>query len=393
MQVSDVMPDAREGIDWVSYSSIGLQRECPQAWHYKYLLGLSKMEDPDDAKVELNFGIWWHALRAADALERGWKYDSLLFEPKKLGVPGGEVRVMRGYPMRDLVLEAAQVWQEHLSEEHKALWTQKLGEQLPERLAALDRRWYEHHGEHEGEIDIERPLAVECKWVRKVPGMEKELVGYVDEIYLDTKRNIVVARDYKSMKDIGSQNAEDDMMDSQLQLYAWGMQPQLAEHGVKISAVSYDRVKSVKATTPRLTQAGALSKQVTQFDLLSYRDWVAEGQEYPGRAKDGSQAGVYEEDPNLIEQLDSPVWRSKWFQRTRVPLNKNLIRAHLQAAVDSTKAIDVTIEQVQRRGEAPRNLKSACKWCDYVKLCRAQMMGGPEGEYPLGDFGLVGPER
>lgn len=399
MRPEEAMPIPRADVGWLSYSSLVAHRECEQRWAYRYVLGLYQAPDTTDAKVELNFGIWWHALRAADSIMRGRKLGSLLWEPERLSLPDGWPELVvnegdeffeDGRDLRERVLESAAAWWERVPEDHKAAWDDRLGEGVVPRLRALDVRWLDHHAE---ELEYEEPLVVEAKWSRPLPGTGKDIIGYVDEVYRDTKRNVVVARDRKTSKDLAARTAEDDMMDSQLHLYVWGLSPALREHGVRINAVSYDRVKSVKPTTPRLTQSGSLSKQVTQFDLRTYLDWVAEGQEYPGRAKDGSQAGTYELDPAVVEHLSSPVWRSRWFQRTRVPLNRNLIRAHLQAAVDSAKAVDVTVEKFNRRGEAPRAFATAnCRWCDYRHLCRAQMMGGPDGEYPLGDFGLVGPE-
>src|SRR5690606_16644191 len=183
-------------------------------------------------------------------------------------------------------------------------------EGVVERLEALDVRW---HDRYDADLEYEDPLVVEGRWSRELPGTGKNIIGYVDEVYRDRRRNIVVALDRKTSKDLESRTAEDDMMDSQLHLYVWGLTPKLREYGVQVNAVSYDRARSVKPTTPRLTQAGALSKQVTQFDLRTYREWVAQGQEYPGRAKDGSGAGVYQEDPAVIEHLSSPAWQSRWF--------------------------------------------------------------------------------
>jgi len=390
MKPEEVMPNPRRNVGWLSYSSMITHRECRQKWAYRYVLGLYAAPDSLDAKVELNFGIWWHALRSAEAIMRGRERGTLLWEPEELSTPDGAPPIKvadAGADLRSAVIDAARDWWSRISEDHAEAWHQRLGEGVVERLEALDVRW---HDRYDADLEYEDPLVVEGRWSRELPGTGKNIIGYVDEVYRDRRRNIVVALDRKTSKDLESRTAEDDMMDSQLHLYVWGLTPKLREYGVQVNAVSYDRARSVKPTTPRLTQAGALSKQVTQFDLRTYREWVAQGQEYPGRAKDGSGAGVYQEDPAVIEHLSSPAWQSRWFQRTRVPLNRNLTRAHLQAAVDTSKDIDVTVEKFNRRGEAPRSLATAnCRWCDYRHLCRAQMMGGPDGEYPLGDFGLV----
>lgn len=392
MLVSDVMPVPKDAPTWTSFSSITTHRECPQRWSYRYLLGLSAMPDPEDAKVELNFGIWWHGLRAADAIERGVKAGSLLEMPKRLSLPDGaepldvKATLDQGLPLVYSIRTMAANWWANLPDEHQELWVSKLGEPLEARLHALDIRW---HDEYDEELDARPPLLVEVKWVRRLPGTEVDALGYVDEVYLDRRRNLVVVEDRKTAKQLSAQSAKDDMMQSQLPFYAWGLSPKLMEHGLRPQALSYDRVKSVKATTPKLNQSGTLSKTVTQFDLRTYREWVAAGQNYVGTRKDGSAGGTYELDPVLEAHLSTPQWRAMWFDRTLVPINRHLVRAHLQAAIDSLGDMDQTADRFARRKFASRNLGAACRWCDYGDLCRAQMLGGPEGEYPLGDFGLT----
>jgi len=385
--VKDVLLSPGPMPGWASYSAVGTHRSCPQRWNYAYLMRLERAPDASDAKVELNFGIWWHALRAAAAIERGRELGTLRLWPRTIEVPGGVIDVNEGSPstLAQRVLIAARTWYGALPEEHKAQWIERLGDTTLGRLEDLDRRW--HHrwaADHENE----EPLGVEVKWTRALPD-GTEMIGYIDYVYRDRKRGIAVVRDYKSMKDLPSQSAKDDMMNSQLHLYVWGAAQALAAAGIRLAAVSYDRARSVRPTTPKLNQSGTLSKTVTLFDELSYLDWVAEGQKYPGRAKDGSQAGVYEAEEALLEHLRNPAWVSKWFQRTLVPLNANLIRGHVRAAVDAVEDMRRSQERAERTGEAPRSLGDSCRWCDFAELCRAQLVGGPRGEYDPRDFGLV----
>lgn len=392
VQISDLMPVPRDPLTWASYSSTRTHGACAQKWHYSYLLGLEKLPDPTDAKVELNFGIWWHALRAADAIERGRRHGSLVITPRRISVPDGADQIdTKGDQLRFAVIASAGKWWDDLSDEHGGLWIEKLGEPLVPRLRALDQRWADRWGD---ELVHQYPVAVEAKWVRPVPGTNGvELLGYVDEVYRDVKRNLVVVVDHKTGKNISDRRAADDMMDSQTHLYAWGLAPQLEAAGLRVNAVSYDRVRSPKATEPKLNQSGTLSKTVTQFDLQTYLDWVAEGQEYPGRAKDGSQAGVYEAEQSVIDRISTPAWKAQWLDRTLVPLNVNLVREHLQAAADAMVDMATTDRRVRQRGSAARNPGDACRWCDFASLCLAQMLGGTRGVYPLGDFGLRARER
>jgi RecB family exonuclease len=382
-QVAVLLPEVK-----TSYSELSSHRGCPQRWYYSKMLGLSKKPDPSDPKVELHMGSWWHAMMAADSWQRAVKYGSLLKAPARIR-GGHDVLLDTEQPLtpESVLLAAERTWLTLDPSEQEA-WISKLSDTLPNRLSALYSAWLDRWESDRGH---ERPLAMEMGWSRPLTDGVK-LVGYIDEVYLDTRRNLVVVRDHKTAKALGTQSALDDMMDSQLQLYAWGASPKITSwgHG-SVQAMAYDRIKTVKPTTPRLNQSGSLSKQVTQFDLHTYREWVAKGQHYAGRAKDGSGAGVYKEEPAVVEHLTSPSWLSIWHQRTLVPLNVNMIRAHLRSALDTAADIARTRERALVEGAAARNLGGGCKYCDYAPLCRAQIAGGPDGEYPLDQYGLVHP--
>lgn len=371
-----------EGL-WASYSSIGQHRSCPQKWYYQRILHIEPIE-PEVAPAR-DFGSWWHALMAADSLERGRTAGSLKSFPEWItATEGSQFRGEDVLP-HDVLAESVLYW-EKLSEDVKAAWVQYLGEPLPDRLLGAYGRWSDRWEE---DREYELPLAVELGWGRDLADTGARLVGYIDEVFLDSKRNVVVVRDHKSMKALGTQTTQDDLMDSQLHLYAWGAAPAIEEWGVgPVRATAYDRMRAVAATTPKLTNAGQLSKQVTQYDLQTYIDWVAEGQTYPGTKKDGSGAGVYELDQNVVDHLSSPAWKSNWHQRTLTPINVNVIRSHLRAAADAVIDMQRSKEIAEARHEAPRNPGPGCRWCDYAKLCQAQLIGGPDGEYDLAAMGL-----
>jgi hypothetical protein len=195
-------------------------------------------------------------------------------------------------------------------------------------------------------------------------------------VYFDDERGMIVVRDDKSAGALAIQTSLDDMMDSQLQLYAWGLQPQLDQRGAGlVRAVAYDRVKSGASSKPVLNKSGTLSKSTTQYDLQTYLEWAAgpdgNGLEYPGLKKDGSGAGVYTAEQSVIDKLSAQAWRHQFFQRTTTPVSRNIARAEVA-------------------GEAARNLsKNNCKFCDYQSLCRAQMVGGADGDYDIREYGLV----
>jgi len=392
---------------WGSYSSLSSHRACPQKWNYSYVQRLEKV-DPDDVKVEMEFGSWWHMLRAAHAIARGRVHDSLQQMPERLS-SSDSGPVLEGEDLAKVVpvdvLSLATLWWREQDEMTKSQWVERLGEGLPDRLDHLNQRWIAQWSD---DLETERPLAVELKWRRELPILDGPdgkaidpatvLVGYVDEVYLDTRRNMVVVRDAKSSKSLSTQTTADDMMDSQLQLYAWGASPTVSSWGKgRISAVAYDRVCSVKPNPPQLTKSGRLAQRlgkpsVGSCDLHTYMEWTRGpdglGVPFDGLAKDGSGAGFYHAEEAIIERLSSPSAISTWFQRTLTPLNTNIIRTHLRAAVDTAVDAAMTRARIEVSGEAGRNLTSGCRWCDFAGLCRAQMVGGATGDYLLSDYKL-----
>lgn len=373
----DITP--RTAIKATSYSGITLHRSCPQAWSYQQLYGLGRPPS-SDPKVEARFGTWWHALRAAESIERGRRLGTIKHVPEKIKCADGgtELIVADHEDLQGAVLHLAEAWWSEQPEDHKALWAEKLGGDLPTLLPALDERYREHHKD---DTENEEPIAVEVKWTRQLPGSETILLGYTDEVYRDRKRGLVVVRDHKTAKQLSALNAADDMLNSQLHLNAWGLKDRLEEWGCgPVQAISYERVNSIAPTTPKLTQAGRLSKQVTNFDLRTYLAFCESPE---------AKAKGYKPEQSQLDRIKAPAYNTRWFQRTLTPINRNIAKAHLQAAIDSEQDSRRTVERVQRRGEAPRNMTgAACRWCDFAKLCRAQMIAGPDGEFQLSEYGL-----
>jgi hypothetical protein len=313
------------------------------------------------------------------------------------------------------VLEAAVVWWKSRDFETKAEWDTRMGEGLPKRLVALYQRWMDEYAEERAN---ERPLGYEVQAQRVLPRPTDgswasdlddldgvSLLGYLDEVYLDVSRNLIVIRDRKSHKQLRASSALDDMMNSQLQLYAWIATPLIKSWGLGApQAVGYDRARSTAPKQPEVTKtAGTLSKGVTDYDLATYLKWAQgpDGLGVPwgedgkffasGPRKDQPKFGFYQADPKVIEYLSNPVAKSIWSQRTRVPVNRNVVQAHLQAALDTAADAWRTKRRYEKTGDAARSLGKACEWCDYASLCRARMMGGADGDYDLREFGLQAP--
>lgn len=401
----------------LTYSRIATHRACPQKYNYSYVRGLES-DRSQDHPVELLFGNWWHAIRAVDSIVRGIEAGTLLYMPERLGTAEGtsenphlwsielptledlrENSKSNENALGDLVRKVwvkVRQWERSLTEEELALWVERLGATPYDRLRYTDERWKEAYKEANL---LEEPLAVELPWSRSLPavgGVESNATvhGYIDEVYRDTARNIIVVRDHKSNKTIENRSTVDEMMDSQLQMYAWGVTQWLKENSLPApKAVAYDRVRMTHPKQPKLTLTGTLSKAVTDFDLTTYLEFSSgedgKGVPYEGRKKDGSGAGIYTPEESVIKSLEAPQAKARWLIRQVTPLNRNIIISHLRSAVDSSQDIRRTLERVDSTREAGRNLSSNCKWCPFNSLCRAEMVGGSDGEYDLKDMGLT----
>ena len=379
-QPQDVIDEER-----ATYSSLTQHRRCPQAWKYRYIDGLRRRRA--EISPALDFGSWFHAVRAADRLAKGREEGTLKSAPEEIHTTDtGPSFPADASP--EAILEAAAGYWERLGEDAREVWLDWLGQPLPQRLAHTYHEWRERWAR---DSENEAVLAIEQRWERPIPGTNVMLWGYADEVYLDRRRGIVVVRDCKTSGTLGQVTSLDEMMDSQVQLYVWGLGPLCDEWEVpRPRAVAFDRVRSKAPKTPKLTKAGKLSSSVKDYDLATYLDWVGdEGVPFEGMKKDGSAAGVYTAEEAEIGRLGSPQVVSQWFSRHLTPVSPYLVRSHLQAAADTCVDISLTRKRAESRGEAARNFgKAACQFCEFADLCRAQMVGGPEGEYAVEEYGL-----
>lgn len=372
----------------LSYSQISAHRTCPQSWAFSHLNRLER-DETGNPPVELDYGTWWHALLAADAIERGRDQDTLLFDvPPILSTPAGPLRTA-GVTPREVITAAATWWIEGINQRVVDVWEARLGiadlgPHLTRRFADWKTMWADH-------LADEEPLAVELVWERDLPGAPGvTLTGTIDLVYRDVRRDIIVIRDNKTGKTLEQGSTSlGDMMDAQLHLYAWGASPALSLAGLDpVRALSYDRARSTAAKEPKLTTAGKLSKSVTDYSAFDYERWVTTAPTYERTKAAGAGTGTYEREDDVVERLFSPDELRKWFQRSLDLVNGNVIAAHVQEAVHTARDIKATIAVVTAGGGPGRNLTRACQWCPYAKLCRSQMIGGRDGEYDLAVLGL-----
>lgn len=371
----------------VSPSSLGTYRTCPKKFEFSSLRRLR----PKDMGVLIlrEYGSWWHALRAADAIARSRTQDgpppTYLPDTLSTGDMGPEIPVTPDLVGSDVLLAAHRFW-EALPFEMQERWQEKTGAPLVEHLAEMDRRWTQAWAD---EFENERLIAVELQFEVPIGDTGFALRGRVDEVYLDVKRNMVVVRDHKTNGNIESSESLEDLLDSQLHLYAWAVSVALR---VNVGAVGYDRARSKVASQPALTKSGTLSKSTTDYDLHKYLAFTVDPVPYPGLKKDGSGAGLYERDEKVVEKLSTPGERDKWNRRTLDPVNPRMIRGHLLEAVATGEGQ----AEARRRFLAndplkpiARNLsRQGCKSCDFVHLCLDEMRTNqrldPES------YGLVG---
>lgn len=422
-----------------SYSALTLHRKCPQAWLYRYGMRLEPVEDTPTPY--LTVGTWWALLQAVECMERGRAAESLVFVPRSLRDRQEGYDLDPSSAEVDEVLFAAQERWKRMTEDEQTEFIDKLGEPLPDRLDHMFQLWNEANPER---FDRERPLGAEVFWKRALPRPEKDaawslladpskvptmsLIGFIDELYYDRQRKMVVIKDGKAQRDIQRGNgATDDLMDSQLQLYAWGITPKLKREGIEPPrAVSFDRITSVAPKEPQLTATGTLSKSVTAYDAATYRRWALTdtrpsadymeemglsldqqmivgqildrpgrvwgkvGEYYASGAKKGQpKFGIYDLDEKVLEKLNSPGEQARWTSRSLDPINRRVVEAHLRAAVDTALDIYQTQQRAAATGAAARNLdRRGCTWCDFADICRAQLIGGSAGEYDLELYGL-----
>lgn len=424
-----------------SYSSLGKHRTCAQAFYYRYELGLRQPEYAPSPYA--HFGSWWGTVTHAEALVRGRKLESLIFPPRKFTtVDNGPEWDQQEVTVQKVFTSSVEWWNGQ-SVQYKDVFLEKIGEDLPHRLLKTYESW---RGRWSDDRKHEHPLGMEVFWKRALPRPEKDkewefgaerevfgqlpqisILGYIDQIYYDDERDMVVVRDDKAPASLGSQTVADDMMDSQLQLYAWGVTPKLFELGSKAPrAVEYDRVKSVRPPKPKVINSGGLSTTSKNWDLRTYLDWTQEdtrpqeakdradalravpqdtwedgdaafldrlgqpGQYFPGATKDGSKAGIYQIEQQVIDRITTPAHMSLFQQRSIVPISRHIVRAHLRGAIDTATDIWRTKKRTAITHEAPRNLSKAnCGYCDFKMLCQGQMIAGPEGVFDLREFGLA----
>lgn len=381
-----------------SYSSLQTLMKCERQYALRFIEELEK-----DAPEKLIYmrGHAWHALLAADAMQRGAALGSLRNFPDKLEVLHGLNLGIDWNPISDdfqqrvnptilapdggpeipltpwSVIEHVAAWENTQESERKEEIVAKFGAPLHERLRDLWVRYQLKWGEREAQF---LPILVEYEWSREAPnGML--LQGRLDSVVFDRENHLTIVRDAKTHDSWPSEpDAVLDLMNSQLHLQAWGVAPALREltgdweAGPTVpQAVEFDRVRFKKPTEPKLTTKGILSKAVTDFDGYTYKEWCL--------SQGTSEHSDYEFEQEVYDKAEANP--DAWFQRSMKPLSMRAVEAHVKAAQAQALRAEKVVSS--EAGIVP---SSDCAWCEFLPLCRAEIIGGRPDTFIPADFGL-----
>jgi hypothetical protein len=364
-----------------SYSSLQTLAQCERKFALRHIEGLESDKPTPLAPLR---GTAWHAVIQADLVRRGAQRNTLLYRPDTIkilddltvtidwtvsGTPtipaphfGPETELTP-----ELVIAHVRAWENDQESDRKDAMAAEYGASLAERLQDLWIRYRIHYGNETDQV-----LLTEYEWAREAPNGEL-LQGRVDAVVFREDLGLVIARDYKTHESWPSEADHVlDLMDSQLHLQAWGVAPLLKEHGLIPQAVEFDRVRFKKPTLPKLTTKGALNKSVKDYDGYTYRQWC--------NSAEAKEAG-YEFDQEVFDKAEEN--RDAWFRRSMKPLSMRAVEAHVksaQAAVVRAKSLDpATATLVPSK---------ACGWCEFLSLCRAEIIGGRPEHFVPADYNL-----
>lgn len=361
-----------------SYSALQTLAQCERKYALRFLEELEA--DRSDRPAPLR-GTAWHGVIQAHLLSLGAHKRTLLVRPDKIQLVKGvdldinwddefSPQVMGPdfgpeMPLNALVMISHyRSWWDHQETDYREEMEREYDGSLPDRLRDL---YYRYMLFYQGDDQRYDPLLTEYEWSREAPN-GKLLQGRVDAVVYDNELGLVTVRDYKTHASWPSEgDAVLDLMDSQLHLQAWGVAPLLRAAGHLPQAVQFDRLRFKKPTAPKLTLKGVMSKSVTEFDTYTYLNWCRENE--------------VEVDPKVVETCDAKT--EAWFRRSTKPLSMRSIEAHVKAAQAAAIRADA-LDAATATLVPSKN----CGWCDYLSLCRAEIIGGRPVQFIPQDYNL-----
>ena len=346
-------------------------RRCSKKFDYAFIQGIQ----PITPSLPLARGIWLHYCLQAQFLRWGIQDKTLLFTPEDIHVDGlGKLAIdaknlrMVGFEddnepifydlsaagMLKLLTEG--IWEQLFPQEHEK-YTED-GATLPEATRKILEEYFYYWKDKYTDRDFEI-LLVEHTWQREHKGVEFE--GTLDYVIRHKSSGRIICGDWKSTK--SEPDPEYKFMESQLNLYAWGIAPLLVELGVDRKAVEniaveFDYLSTKLPTKPQQNQDGSLSKRKINTTYLTLTRALKEyGLKW-------SKEQVEEFLANNSREFFSckPFPRSKRVVKTL--LDENVADSELIVrATDTPKTIT-------------RTRTKNCKFdCDFLSLCKGELYG------------------
>ena len=372
------------------YSELNAVRRCPQKHKYAYVEGLKSKAEA----LNLKRGLWLHSMLQADALKRGLEHGSLLEVPEVIDVAGidgpvtvnpdlgsleGLVTSEASYPlswkgMLQLLTEHSDyaLLPEDVIEERYTVG----GQDLPTACRNIMRGYL---WQYRDVLPKRKPLLVEATWARTLEGeVPVDMEGRADLVEINEK-GMVCLVDWKSTK--GMPGQEFKLMESQRYIYLWGLEPVLAEHGLKVQMLAFDYLITSTPTKPK-QNLPKKPKQPTKANPEPEQPTPNELKGELSAAKIKTTPLVYFEalkeygleltdhHREVINQLETD---SDFYRRVDMPVNKKALRTVLHETASAARVADL----FRQHPEAVyRNVDRSCDYmCDFQQLCNAELHG------------------
>lgn len=355
-------------------------RGCEQSFHYRYVEGLK----PATGSHAMERGTWVHFALAAHNLGKGAEADTLLFRQETLD-PRLDMVGPVTIHYNTLTMSVARFDKNYtltaagalaLLEDHWDMLPLEVTEDndLPgETRALVERYLFEYRDEA---YDV---LGVEVDWRRR-----NEISGVWHSGAIDlvkAQRGMVVVTDHKTHASLP--DATYRLTDSQLHLYAWGVEEMLLEHGLKADAVEFDYLITRKPVEIQWTKPTKKNPVTRLYATVVKSDAVDEialtrgirerKEELPALSADlGVEVTINEE--QVAETLQKVIERgSPFFTRSLMPKSSAVI----DTLLEEMSATAARGEEILRTDAFPTRTVDfmGCRRCPYVNVCSGDLYG------------------
>lgn len=361
----------------VHNSHLSALKLCEQKFDYSF----TQQIEAKRPSLPLSRGIWLHYMLGAQHLLWGWQAGTLLDGlPESFHIDEiGEVPIVDadGVPVLEVVfpdrkegpftyplsargmlnLLKQHVWSRIFPKERDR-YTDTDGVELPEACERILREYFYHYNKWPLPPDA-KILGVEVDWQREHHDVMFE--GRVDLVY--TTGNLIVVRDWKSTS--STPDNEFKFMESQLNLYPWGLVPWLMKHGIDAkrathSAVEFDYLITKIPTEPKINLDGTVSKRKIATTELTVKDFV-------------KREGLKWKKSDVQHYMDNYTTGANFFEQRLVPRNQRVIHRLLDENVVATHRM---LPLLNAERVAVRSVGRHCTFmCDFLPLCKGELYG------------------